>query len=647
MIELTLWPSLTEPRGKRVALTWEALAKALAAPKPRPADPERPDLPGWSPATFREDRRAKDRVEVVTALVLDVDKGDVPLERVKKAIGAHRAVVHSTRRATPGSPRWRVVMATERPMTPDEHAIMWSAAHDVFSRHGIALDEATKDPSRFWFMPCEPLEGDYVCEVVDGAALDIGAARVPVAAEPREPEPQPTQPVVHDEPDELARITVATRKRRASAYLLQAEAAVSGEEGHKTAMRVVTAVVRGFALSAADARDVLSSWNARCEPPWSDRELAHKIDEASRVGSLAWGAKLLEGDKAKDAPKVDLATWNLLGVRALAEPLPPIPWLCEPIRLAPGAVSLVAGYGYSRKTMALQSLALSIATGRSVWGLYSCRRGRVVHLDYEQGKRLTQERYQRLARGIGSELGELDDDALRVACLPRVYLETQDAVDSLLPVVDGAALVIVDSLRAAFPHADENSSEVRTYLDALSHLSERTGACIVVIHHARKPNAANGGTATHAIRGSSALFDACQSVYVFEGEKDTPTTVHHQKDRIAGSTVADFGLASEDVHGVTGSRWGLRVVHLEVAQVEAAAESKANARAFAAVDAMAQKIVMFIAERGEMWRGAKRTIFDLIGGREETFRRAWARLEEAGVVVGERVGKEMVWRIVA
>src|SRR5512138_12346 len=79
-----------------------------------------------------------------------------------------------------------------------------------------------------------------------------------------------------------------------------------------------------------------------------------------------------------------IAAWNLLSIAQLAEPLPPIPWLCEGLKLAPGPVTLVAGYGYSRKTMAMQSLALSVAAGKSVWGVYSARRGPVVHLDYEQ-----------------------------------------------------------------------------------------------------------------------------------------------------------------------------------------------------------------------------------------------------------------------
>lgn len=353
-------------------------------------------------------------------------------------------------------------------------------------------------------------------------------------------------------------------------------------------------------------------------------------------------AKVLE----LHAKEAALNPWNIIGTKALAEELPPIPWLCEAIRLAPGAVALVAGYGYSRKTMAMQSLALSVATGKRLWGLYDVRRGRVVHLDYEQGKRLDMERYQRLARGMGFELGDLDDDVLRVACMPRVYLETQAAIDSLMPVVEGAALVVVDSLRAAFPHADENSSEIRSYLDALNHVSERTGAVVVVIHHARKPSATAGGTATHAIRGSSALFDACQSVYVFEGEKDTPTTVHHQKDRVMGSTVPDFGITGEDVQGPSGSRWGLRVTHLELQQVEAENERKTAQRTSAARERATEKIRAFFVERDLEFGGSRRRAFDIVGGNEKTWSSAWLAMEEAGVLVNDGTFQKQSWRLV-
>lgn len=348
----------------------------------------------------------------------------------------------------------------------------------------------------------------------------------------------------------------------------------------------------------------------------------------------------------KEEPK-PFEAWNLLGVTDLGSELPPIPWVCEPLGLAPGAVSLVAGYGYSRKTMAMQSLLLSVAAKKSVWGLWSARPGKVVHLDYEQGRRLTQERYQRLARGMGFDIRDLPLGQLWVGCMPRVYIETHEAIDELAALCDGAAVVLVDSLRAAFPHANEDSSEVRTYLDQLSRLSERTGATIIVIHHARKPSAQNGGTTTHAIRGSSALFDACQSVYVFEGEKDTPTTVHHQKDRVRGVTLADFGLTSEDALGPAGEpRWGLRVVHLESEQIEEVSSRREDAHEERLVTQAAERIVKAIADCDFVFRGSARDAQSLVKGKTSVVKAAWNKLVSNGVLVRDGSYRDPVWRIV-
>lgn len=345
----------------------------------------------------------------------------------------------------------------------------------------------------------------------------------------------------------------------------------------------------------------------------------------------------------KKTEPIPLERWNLLGVADLSQLLPPIPWVCEPLGLAPGAVTLVAGYGYSRKTMAMQSLGLSVAAGRPAWGLWSVRKGPFVHLDYEQGRRITQERYQRLARGMGFELTTLPEGALRVACMPRAYLDESGVFDELVTLVGDATLVLVDSLRAAFPHADENSSEVRTYLDVLSRVSERTGAAIAVIHHARKPNVMNGGTATHAIRGSSALFDACQSVYVFEGEKDTPTRVHHQKDRVRGVTLEEFGLTSEDVAGATSPRDGLIVRHLEAEQLDAAASHKADQREDKAVTDVAAKILSTVGADG--FCGSRIGIRAIVRGNTRTFDAAFGKLLNEGFLIRSGSKNEPKWAL--
>jgi RecA-family ATPase len=338
--------------------------------------------------------------------------------------------------------------------------------------------------------------------------------------------------------------------------------------------------------------------------------------------------------------------WQLLNITDLSTPLPPIPWLCEGIGLAPGAISLFAGYGYSRKTMALQSAVLSVATGKPLWGVYSTRKGKTLHLDYEQGERITKERYQRLARGMGFELCDLPTGQLVVANMPRVYLDQDKAVDELMLLCDGVTLVVVDSLRAAFPKADENSSEIRWYLDTLNRVSERTGACLSLIHHARKPNNNNVDGATYAIRGSSALFDACQSVYVFEGAKDTPTTVNHQKDRIRGVTVDSFGLTSEDVAQGGNPRWGLRVTHMEAQQLQREAEVKSEKHVANAVSRASDAIVAFFASSAPMgFSGTRLDVRNALGLRTKDFDAAWAKLNITGVLRREGTLRAPLWRL--
>ena len=163
-----------------------------------------------------------------------------------------------------------------------------------------------------------------------------------------------------------------------------------------------------------------------------------------------------------------------LDADAIFAPLPPVPYVLGALDICPGAPALVAGYGYSGKTMALQSMALSVACGLPAWGAYAVAQGRVAHVDYEQGERLTRERYQRLARGLmvgPSDIG----DRLRLTSAPNMFLDGTVAEDVLAHELDGCTLAIVDSLRAAAPTIEENSSDVRRTLDMLGRVSSKTG----------------------------------------------------------------------------------------------------------------------------------------------------------------------------
>ena len=251
---------------------------------------------------------------------------------------------------------------------------------------------------------------------------------------------------------------------------------------------------------------------------------------------------------------------QLLDGPALAAPLPDLEYLLREIGLAAGsgAPHLVAGYGFSGKTLALQSLALSLVAGVPVWGFYAVRdRRRVLHVDLEQGERLTRRRYQRLARANGIDLAGLGD-ALAVAIMPAGLALTPECAGRWSGLMDGRDLLIVDSLRAASAGADENDSSIRAGLDMLGCLSERTGCRASVIHHARKQGRDDPG-GRYAIRGSSAIFDGVDSAYLFSADKGEPIKVEHVKARSHGEPVEDFALVVSDVAVGDDPKGGVRV----------------------------------------------------------------------------------------
>ena len=70
---------------------------------------------------------------------------------------------------------------------------------------------------------------------------------------------------------------------RARAYIQKFAPAISGQGGHIQTLKAASALVVGFQLSDEDALNILcGDFNPRCIPPWSVRELRHKVEEARK-----------------------------------------------------------------------------------------------------------------------------------------------------------------------------------------------------------------------------------------------------------------------------------------------------------------------------------------------------------------------------
>ena len=115
------------------------------------------------------------------------------------------------------------------------------------------------------------------------------------------PRPRRTSPSCSRRPSCGTRArTPAGRRDRAAKYLESCEPAIDGQGGHNRTFKVAVEVGPGFDLPPDVAYRLLASeYNPCCEPPWSERELRHKVDEAYAKESRR-GWHLDDGPKGRN-----------------------------------------------------------------------------------------------------------------------------------------------------------------------------------------------------------------------------------------------------------------------------------------------------------------------------------------------------------
>lgn len=297
-IAFTHFASLTEPKGRRYRLTWDALLSRLAKLRISPTK----GGPGISLATYRNDYRKLANVEAVYAVGLDLDHLDAlssftsrpppgevieapDWDQLRKRFAANDAFVHTTWSSTLSTPRLRVFLRLSRPVTGDEYRRVYQAVAGTCERGGLVVDRQASDPSRFWYIPSTPLAASFVFWTCTGAPIDVEAALRAV------PPPAPPAPPI-------ARTPPSDAEDRAAKYLDRCAPAISGSGGHSTTFLVAQRLVRGFCLSEDAAYRLMCSWNERCSPPWSERELRRKLRQAVERGTFPEGS-LLDAERRR------------------------------------------------------------------------------------------------------------------------------------------------------------------------------------------------------------------------------------------------------------------------------------------------------------------------------------------------------------
>ncbi len=68
----------------------------------------------------------------------------------------------------------------------------------------------------------------------------------------------------------------------AAKYVDKMEPATSGVGGHNQTFKVACKLVGNFGLSFEEAMSIMEKYNERCQPPWSQRDLVHKLQDAAK-----------------------------------------------------------------------------------------------------------------------------------------------------------------------------------------------------------------------------------------------------------------------------------------------------------------------------------------------------------------------------
>jgi hypothetical protein len=245
---------------------------------------------GWSPVRYNPPKRSKDNVREVFAIVLDYDKGG-DRGKLVEIWQLYYGLIYTTKShgasGTNGD-RLRVILPLARTVDADEYSRVWEWAAELSKPAGCPADSQCKDASRFWYDPSMP-PGGWWSQRLTGDVLDPA----PILAAP--PASKPALRVV---PSPTS-FTTDDRIKRARAYVARIPGAVSGDSGHTATFNAVAHCLIGFDLSQSDAMHVIANdYNPRCDPPWDEKALQHKIDSVAKL------CKRERGYLLKDRPRI-------------------------------------------------------------------------------------------------------------------------------------------------------------------------------------------------------------------------------------------------------------------------------------------------------------------------------------------------------
>lgn len=365
---------------------------------------------------------------------------------------------------------------------------------------------------------------------------------------------------------------------RAIKYLATKPPAIEKQDGSGATMGAARAVAWGFGLTEEQTLSImLTHYNPRCVPPWSEAEMRHKVQDALRTpppsgkpfgylrdaetsyiqqpGPQANIDDMLENCGLK---LVTLAPSPKPGTPVPAtEPRPALPvtagrirtprrlksrtmgqLLAEFTELRPVVIDELARRGDAinivgqtkvRKSWLVLLLVICVALGMKWLGRFQCARGRVLIIDNELHPDTLADRVRRVCKAMGINPDDLADQ-IEIANLrtdPDGEVEI-GALDAYLADVSPGEfdLILLDAWYKFQPDgSDENANAATTSAyKPLSRIASRLDCTIAIVHHSSKGNQA-GKSVTDVGAGAGSLARATDAHIILREHEEPNVAV--------------------------------------------------------------------------------------------------------------------------
>lgn len=300
---------------------------------------------------------------------------------------------------------------------------------------------------------------------------------------------------------------------RGRAYLQECEPCVAGQGGHNKLFKICCHLIHGLHLTQQQTLVVLEEYNAKCQPPWSEAEMRHKVQDAEQKGSAddmgpsktEVGKSFNKKEKEVQEAKKEPVYRNLLDVETKA-----MQWLWKNY-IPMGKTTMLDGDpGLGKSTLLLDIAARMSQDGVMPDGTQGLQ-GRTLILSGEDD----------IADTIVPRLIIAQADLGKIDCLEGVRIgekEEDFTLNSYMELLANLvaqksySLLIIDPVMAFLDSCDANKeTEVRSLMRKLRDLGEKTGLAIVLQRHLNK---APGKQAIYRGGGSIGWVAASRQVLV-------------------------------------------------------------------------------------------------------------------------------------